>query len=88
MKTQPPLIPCECCRGTGVRELTGEYAATLARLRELGGERTGAELARLMGVKATAMNNRLAALERLGLVTSRRWGRKRLFTTKAQRSAA
>ncbi len=72
------LVPCPCCGGTGLRPLTGVYAETLALLRAAG-EATGADLARRVGCKATAMNNRLAALERLGLAVSRRYGRLRLY---------
>ncbi len=72
-------IRCHLCNGTGHALLTGECLTTLIALAERTGETTGAELAKSMGVKATAMNNRLAALERHGLVTSRRWGRKRLY---------
>ena len=73
---------CSCCNGTGRVLLTGVYAETLALLRHQDGEVTGADLARLIGCKKTAMNNRLAALEKHGLATSRRWGRKRLYKTK------
>lgn len=76
-------VPCSCCRGTGCVELTGEYLVTYRKLLEVG-EQTGAALAAMLGTKPTAMNNRLAALERLGLATSRRWGRKRLFTALPQ----
>ena len=76
------MVRCSCCAGTGVTELTGEYLATLRELQSLGGEHTGAELGRLMRVNPTAMNNRLVVLYRHGLVTSRIWGRKRLFKAK------
>ena len=72
-------IRCPCCRGSGRIPLTGIYAQTLALLRRCHGEVTAASLARQDGCKATAMNNRLAALERFGLATSRRFGRLRLF---------
>lgn len=72
-------VCCPHCKGTGRREVTGIYAKTLELLRRQGGERTGADLARLDGCKAPAMNNRLAGLERYGLVTSRRFGRLRLY---------
>lgn len=72
-------VRCPHCRGAGEVELTGVYAETLALLRRHGKEASGAALARLDGCKATAMNNRLAALERLGLASSRRYGRERLF---------
>jgi hypothetical protein len=77
-------VPCGHCKGCGRIELSGEYLATFERLRSLGTEATGAELGPLMGVQATAMNNRLAALERLGLVASRRHGRMRLFSVKGK----
>ena len=70
---------CPYCGGTGRVPLTGVYAGTLELLRRQPGEATGADLARQDGCKATAMNNRLAALERFGLATSRRFGRLRLF---------
>ena len=73
------VLPCSHCQGSGLVELTGEYLTTLLRVRDLGREVTGAELGRLMGVKGPAMNNRLARLERLGLVTSRRQGKRRFF---------
>lgn len=72
-------IQCPCCRGAGTVELTGEYLETLKELLRLGREITGAELGRLMGVKPTAMNNRLARLEEIGVAVSRRWGRRRLY---------
>lgn len=59
--------------------VTGIYAETLDHLRCIDDEVSGAELGRLMDCEPTAMNNRLAALERMGLATSRRFGRKRLF---------
>lgn len=75
----PDTVPCSCCGGTGRLLLTGVYADTLALLRRQPGEVSGAALARQDGCKAPAMNNRLASLERLGLATSRRYGRLRLF---------
>lgn len=73
------MIRCHLCNGTGRLILTGEYLTTFIQLAEVKGETTGAELAKAMKTKATAMNNRLAALERHGLAVSRRWGRKRLY---------
>jgi len=72
-------VSCPCCRGTGQVELTGVYALTLDLLRRQPGEITPADLARQDGCKATTMCNRLAALERMGLATSRRFGRLRLY---------
>ena len=76
-------VCCGQCAGTGRVALTGEYLATLIELAKQPGELSGADLARKMGVKNEAMCNRLAALEKHGLVTSRRHGRKRLFRAKA-----
>lgn len=70
---------CPHCKGKGVVELTGVYAETLAMLRSTSGPITGASLARESGCKATAMNNRLAVLERLGYASSERHGRERRF---------
>lgn len=76
------MVPCPCCGGRGRVEFTGEYRLTLERLREQPGEVSGAELARIMGVRPTAMCNRLARLEAMGLATSRRFGRERRFRAK------
>lgn len=77
-------IPCSHCRGSGRVALSGIYADTLDLLHcRLGKEVTGADLARVAGCQATAMNNRLAWLERHGLATSRRYGRLRLYRTPA-----
>ncbi len=72
------LVKCPCCQGTGRVELTGVYAETLDMLRTTG-EAHAARLAHAAGCRATAMNQRLAALERLGAAASRRFGRLRLF---------
>lgn len=76
------MVPCPCCDGSGRIELTGEYLLTLLALREQPGEVSGAELGRIMGVKNEAMCNRLARLEAMGLVASRRFGRERRFRAK------
>jgi Mn-dependent DtxR family transcriptional regulator len=76
------MVACSCCKGAGRVELTGAYLETLQRMRLHGVEVTAAELAGDMDVKPTAMSNRLAALERLGLATSRTYGRKRLYRAK------
>ena len=76
MKVHTAYIPCRCCDGHGMVEVTGVYIDTLRELKQVGHEITAADLARRMGVKATAMSNRLAwLLERL-LVTARPYGRK------------
>ena len=72
-------LPCRCCKGTGRVKLTGVYAETLELLAAQAGEITGSELARLAGCKVSAMCNRLAALEAMGLADSRRYGRKRFY---------
>jgi hypothetical protein len=72
-------VMCECCQGKGTREVTGKYAEALHMVRRARREVTGAELARIEGCKPTAMNMRLAALERIGLLVSRRYGRLRLY---------
>ncbi len=71
--------PCPTCGGKGVVVITGVYADTLALLRHAADEVTAATLARADGCKATAMSNRLAALEKMGLAQSRRYGRERLY---------
>jgi len=71
-------VRCGLCNGSGRVLLTGEYLDTFLRLAEFK-EVTGAELSRKMGTKPTAMNNRLAALEKHGLAKSRRCGRKRFY---------
>lgn len=76
---------CPYCKGRGTVELTGEYAVTLEFMRKVGGEIWAAELARNMGIAPTAMCNRLAALEADGFVTSRRFGRRRLFKVAADK---
>jgi DNA-binding transcriptional ArsR family regulator len=78
-KRGPIMVPCGHCHGHGRVLLTGVYADTLRILRDCSGEHTGADLARIAGTKPTAMNNRLARLEELGLATSHRYGRKRLY---------
>lgn len=84
----PVTIRCAHCKGTGRIPLTGVYADTLALLRQQVYPVTGAELAQIAHCTGPAMNNRLAALERLGLCTSERCGVKRLYVAvkEAQRS--
>jgi hypothetical protein len=43
-------------------------------------------LAVIDNCQPTAMNNRLAALERLGLAVSERYGRKRMYWVKGKKS--
>ena len=70
---------CPHCNGSGLVEVTGVYAETFILLRSSATRVTGAELAKRAGCKATAMNNRLAMLEKFGLCSSVRWGRKRFY---------
>jgi hypothetical protein len=77
---------CSFCRGAGKVEVGPVSAATLRLLARQRGEVSGAALARQDGCKATTMNNRLAALERMGLATSRTAGRLRLYRATGGRS--
>lgn len=79
MTPERDLILCPCCKGAGRIELTGPAADTLALVRSLGREVTGAELGAMIGIQATAANNRLAWLESKALLFSRRYGRRRLY---------
>jgi hypothetical protein len=72
-------VPCGHCGGAGRLELTGVYAETLDLLRRQQAEVNGAQLAKLAGCTNMAMCNRLVALERNGLATSRRYGQQRLW---------
>ncbi len=79
MKLNHLLRQCSQCGGSGYVTMTGVFADTLALLKKQSGEVTAAQLALVARCKATAMSNRLAALERMGFVSSRRYGRLRLF---------
>jgi predicted ArsR family transcriptional regulator len=74
MKDGKAYVDCAHCGGTGRVKLSGVYADTLALLITRPGL-NGAELAKVFGCKATAMNNRLKALERHGLARGKRYGR-------------
>ena len=71
-------ITCPHCNGSGATVLASVYERTLKLLCRKG-KATGSELSRIDECKATAMNNRLAALERHGLVTSHWEGRRRIY---------
>lgn len=73
-------VPCSVCGGTGSVELTGVYSKTLKLVIEHPGK-NGAQLAKIAGCKATAMNNRLIALQRHGVVQGKKYGRQ-IFWTK------
>ena len=72
---------CPYCGGTGILPISTRYAATLALLKKQRQETTGAELARLAGIKNEAMCNRLRILEKHGLVVGYRDGRRILWKT-------
>jgi hypothetical protein len=62
-------------------ELTGVYAETLS-LVYAHPSLNGAALARIAKCKPTAMNNRLKALERMGVIEGMRFGQQILWTHK------
>jgi hypothetical protein len=74
-------VVCTHCGGTGSVELSGVYADTLALVIRKPGL-NGSALAKIARCKATAMNNRLKALERLGVATGKRYGREITWTHK------
>jgi DNA-binding transcriptional ArsR family regulator len=84
-------IPCKRCFGSGHTPVTGIYYDTLMLCRDVdlgkiieweSREMTAAELAKVAKCKPTAMSNRLANLERMGLMTSRRCGVRRFYRVK------
>lgn len=66
-KTNPPLIKCECCDGTGKVKLPPEYWLTLKRLSESSSP-ISAKLLRPGSVTSNAMGMRLFRMESLGLI--------------------
>ena len=74
-------VVCTHCGGTGRAQLTGVYADTLSLIIRHP-RLNGAELAKLAACNATAMNNRVKVLERLGLVSGKRYGREIIWTHK------
>jgi hypothetical protein len=80
-RSHTAYVQCTHCGGTGTVELTGVYAETL-RLLIANPGRNGAELARIAACNATAMNNRLAALERKGVASGTRYGRQIVWSHK------
>lgn len=78
----PTAIQCPHCKGKGTIPLTGVYAETLRGVRRLTksyGYCVANKHAYLFGCKPTALNQRLAALERHGLLSSERFGRQRRY---------
>lgn len=74
-------IDCTCCNGSGKTLVTGKYRFTLSLLRKHP-DSTGAELAEIDGCYATAMNNRLAWLERNGLAIGTKDGTRKYYRAK------
>lgn len=79
---QAAYVQCTHCQGTGTIQLTGVYAETLGLIISHP-SLNGATLAKLAGCNATAMNNRLKALERHGVATGQRFGRSIYWKAKA-----
>ena len=71
-------VTCDRCHGKGHLPVTGVYGETLMIVAR-NPDQNGAELARMAGCEPTAMNNRLTALERRGLVVRRQFGRASLW---------
>lgn len=65
-------VKCPHCRGTGEREMRGVLGETLALLRSQPVELHGGALARIAGIRNSAMCSRLKALEERGLAASRK----------------
>jgi len=61
-----PLIKCHTCNGAGVEPLSADLTSALAILRRSKKPVTAGEIP-AVGVGATAINNRLNELQRLGL---------------------
>lgn len=74
---------CPHCGGTGTERLTGVYAETLKLVRKHPNSH-GAALAKIAKCEATAMNNRLSALARMGLIIGERYGRKTNYRSKSR----
>ena len=72
------MVKCGHCCGKGQVEFTGDIRDTLELLDKVNGV-TGADLAAKVGIKATAMNNRLAYLLRMGLARCVRHGQKKIY---------
>ena len=64
-------VTCPICSGCGQRPLTHTERVTLAEVPRIAWSSTGAIRERLGNIKNPALCNRLADLERLGLVKSR-----------------
>ena len=81
-KTMSDHTKCPHCNGRGKNPVTGIYAETLAKLRQLcktQGFVVANRDAELFNCKATALNNRLAWAEEHGFAKSERFGKQRRF---------
>ena len=75
-------VECSHCKGTGKIPLTGIYLETLVAVRlhcRDGGNVVAGRDAESFCCKATALNNRLAYLERAGFLSSEVYGRQRRY---------
>ncbi len=77
-KTTVLDVSCPHCQGSGLRKVTGAYFRTY-QLVEANPRLNGAQLAAIAKVKPTAMNNRLMAMSRLGLLQFEEDGRQKLW---------
>lgn len=73
---------CSKCNGVGIVPLTGRALETYHLLRRQRAPINGADLARQIDIAETAMNNRLARLERLGLAARQINGVESLWVAK------
>lgn len=81
-------LQCPHCRGEGQIELTGVYAETLRGVRRWCARPERFVVANrdwkwFAAPSPTALNNRLAMLERHGFLVSEKFGRQRRFKVKA-----
>lgn len=72
-----PLIKCRCCDGTGKVGLSGDMLSTLSAVAWDSWRDTSDITARIGSrfVGKTAINNRLRALEKYGVIRSERRGK-------------
>jgi DNA-binding transcriptional regulator PaaX len=76
---------CPYCKGAGIVTLSGVYLDTLLKVKtwcKREGYIVAASAAADFGCKETALNNRLAVLEKHGYLVSERYGRQRRFKVK------
>jgi hypothetical protein len=73
---------CSHCKGTGQAPIPDVYQVTLDKLQRMtrvGTACVAVRAAEYFGCSPTALNNRLAWLERHGFATSERFGRERRY---------